>query len=207
MANGKIKTLFSDAEKTEALFPRTKTSAISDVNGVGLDALLENITGNYATQSFVTNKIAEAQLSGGGSGDIDLSGYATKDDLAGITPAKIGALPIVGGNITGHLTVGNKLDIWTDSEGGNIRIVPRDESVVDYWDIDGQGNSSEALRIFAYKKATNPNGAGYTFPLTLHTDGSAEFGNVSKTRERLGIEYGVSLPAAGNAGRIFFKKV
>lgn len=41
----------------------------------------------YATESFVTNKIAEAQLGGGGgsgadAGTIDLSGYATKDDLA-----------------------------------------------------------------------------------------------------------------------------
>ena len=37
----------------------------------------------YATQSYVTTKIAEAQLSGGnGSGNIDLSGYATKDELA-----------------------------------------------------------------------------------------------------------------------------
>jgi hypothetical protein len=34
---------------------------------------------NMASESFVINKIAEAQLNG--SGDIDLSGYATKDDL------------------------------------------------------------------------------------------------------------------------------
>ena len=33
---------------------------------------------SFATESFVTNKIAEAQL---GENDIDLSGYATKDDL------------------------------------------------------------------------------------------------------------------------------
>lgn len=32
----------------------------------------------FATETFVTNKIAEAELSGG---DVDLSGYATKDDL------------------------------------------------------------------------------------------------------------------------------
>ena len=32
----------------------------------------------YATENFVTNKIAEASLSGG---EVDLSGYATKDDL------------------------------------------------------------------------------------------------------------------------------
>jgi hypothetical protein len=37
----------------------------------------------YATESFVTTKITEAQLGGGeGGGGIDLSGYATKDDIA-----------------------------------------------------------------------------------------------------------------------------
>lgn len=34
----------------------------------------------YATESYVSNAIAEAQL-GGSGGTIDLSGYATKDDL------------------------------------------------------------------------------------------------------------------------------
>ena len=104
MAAGKIKTLYSDKEKTEALFPRTKTSAVSDADGVGLDAFLDNMVhvgdivdtatapidadslgglpaSNYATQSFVSNKIAEAQLSGGDGSGVDLSGYATKDDL------------------------------------------------------------------------------------------------------------------------------
>lgn len=33
---------------------------------------------NFATESFVTNKIAEAELS---EKEVDLSGYATKDDL------------------------------------------------------------------------------------------------------------------------------
>ena len=36
-----------------------------------------------ATETFVTNKIAEAQLGGGSSGDIDLSGYVTKEELSG----------------------------------------------------------------------------------------------------------------------------
>lgn len=44
------------------------------------NAIIPNISG-YATEAFVTNKIAAAQLSGGGSGNVDLSGYATKDDL------------------------------------------------------------------------------------------------------------------------------
>lgn len=38
---GKIKTLFSDFGKTEAIFPRTKVNAISDDNGVGLNVLLD----------------------------------------------------------------------------------------------------------------------------------------------------------------------
>ena len=41
---GKIKTLFSNPEKTEALFPRTKTSAISNESGRGLDAILEDLS-------------------------------------------------------------------------------------------------------------------------------------------------------------------
>ena len=39
---GKITTLFSDCTKTEALFPVTKTRAVSDDNGVGLNALLDD---------------------------------------------------------------------------------------------------------------------------------------------------------------------
>lgn len=108
MTTGKVKTLFTDKEKTEALFPRTKLSAVSDENGVGLDALMEHLAytdeksndiiintvdadslngipaKDWAQKSFVTSEIAKAQFSGGGSGDIDLSGFATKDDLSNI---------------------------------------------------------------------------------------------------------------------------
>ena len=38
---GKIKTLFSDMGKTEAIFPCTKTRAVSDDNGIGLNVLLD----------------------------------------------------------------------------------------------------------------------------------------------------------------------
>lgn len=99
---GKIKTLFSDKEKTEALFPRTKISAVSDENGKGLNAILDDMAyvgditedvvstpvnadllggrpaGEYATQNYVANEIAKAQLEGE---DVDLSGYATKDEM------------------------------------------------------------------------------------------------------------------------------
>lgn len=135
---GKVRTLFTDKTQSEALFPKTKVSAISDENGVGLDSILsemiytgdvvEDATGivnadtlggrpasdfptaneviytgenedtdlvplnadtlggipadEYATENFVVVKIAEAQMGGGSDGNIDLSGYATKDDVS-----------------------------------------------------------------------------------------------------------------------------
>lgn len=41
---GKIMTLFADKEKSIPIFPRTKVKAISDDNGIGLDAILDGIT-------------------------------------------------------------------------------------------------------------------------------------------------------------------
>lgn len=60
MATGKIKTLYSDKEKTEALFPRTKTNAISDENGVGLDALLDRIESQVTYTAMMTDTLLEA---------------------------------------------------------------------------------------------------------------------------------------------------
>lgn len=100
---GEIQGLYRDREQTQPVFPLTKVKAISDDDGVGLNVLLDEmvykgdavgdasvqlrdadtlggrLAADYATQSFVTNKIAEAQLGGGESGSVDLSGYATKD--------------------------------------------------------------------------------------------------------------------------------
>ena len=39
---GNIKTLYDDKNKTEAIFPRTKTKAITNDDGVSLDTLLNN---------------------------------------------------------------------------------------------------------------------------------------------------------------------
>ena len=51
----------------------------------------------FATESYVTNAIANAQI-GGEGGDIDLSGYATKDDLA--TKADKSELPTKTSELT-----------------------------------------------------------------------------------------------------------
>lgn len=49
---GKIMTLFSDEAKTTPVFPRTKVSAVSDENGVGLDGTLNEI--NQTLESLGT---------------------------------------------------------------------------------------------------------------------------------------------------------
>ena len=52
---GKIKTLFEDAANTIAIFPRTKTKAITDDSGTGLDALLSNINTNISSNLSKAN--------------------------------------------------------------------------------------------------------------------------------------------------------
>lgn len=105
---GKIKTLYSDINSEEALFPRTKTNAVSDQNGVGLEAILDKavytksvndnelnaapvnadtLNGNnadyFASKSYVGAEIAKAQFNGANT-NVDLSVFATKDDLNAI---------------------------------------------------------------------------------------------------------------------------
>lgn len=104
MAIGKIKTLYTDTEKNEPLFPRTKTKAVTDSDGVGLDALLSNLAyaqeesdeietspidsdtlgglpaDQYATKNFVKREVLFVQS----GGEVDLDEYATKEEVANI---------------------------------------------------------------------------------------------------------------------------
>lgn len=104
---GTINSLYLDYEQTKPLFPRTKTKAVSDENGVGLDATLskiQNDLSNKVTETFVINKIAEAQLGGGSDEDIDLSGFATKDDISTLETELNTKVDIDGSsNMTGML--------------------------------------------------------------------------------------------------------
>ena len=122
---GEIRSLFLDKDKNQVLFPTTKVKAISDDDGVGLNVLLEDIAYSgdpvsdtetapinadtlggrpveyFATESFVTNKIAEAQLSGdSNTSNIDLSGYATKDFVFDNLPSATSDLTNDSGYIT-----------------------------------------------------------------------------------------------------------
>lgn len=141
---GEIQGLYRDREQTQPVFPLTKVKAVSDDDGVGLNVLLDEMVykgdavgdasvqprdadtlgghpaADYATQSFVTNKIAEAQISGGsGGGSVDLSGYATKDEVNS-------KLSKSGGTMTGWLkfdgtTIGHE---WTTADGTKFQVRP-----------------------------------------------------------------------------------
>lgn len=163
---GDVKNLYSDREKTRALFPTTKVSAVSDDNGVGLDALMENLlysgievpeassvpldadtleghpASDFATPSFVTSEIAKAQLSGGSGGDIDLSGFATKDDVNNAVRA---------------------IDFPVDSVNGRTGVITLNASDV------GAASASHAT------DKSNPHG------VTVEQVGAAPAGIVSKT--------------------------
>ncbi len=73
----------------------------------------------YATETYVQNKIAEASLSGG---EVDLSGYATKDDLntkadKSAIPTKVSQLTNDKGYLTSHQDISSKADkTYVDTE-------------------------------------------------------------------------------------------
>ena len=65
----KVTTLYEDSAKTNALYPRTKVSAVSDGSGNGLDALLN---GKQDTLVSGTNIKTVNETSLLGSGDIEI---------------------------------------------------------------------------------------------------------------------------------------
>ena len=103
----------------------TKTSQLTNDSGYITSVPSEYVTEtelsnkNYATETYVQNKIAEASLSGG---EIDLSGYATKDDLntkadKSAIPTKVSQLTNDKGYLTSHQDISGKADkTYVDTE-------------------------------------------------------------------------------------------
>jgi hypothetical protein len=79
---------------------------------------LENDS-KFATETFVKNEIANAQL-GGEGGDIDLSGYATKDELNGKVDKEAGKSLIADSEIERLKNVTNYDDTEIKQELDNI---------------------------------------------------------------------------------------
>lgn len=64
MSTTTIVTLYSDKEKQDVILPRTKVSAVSDENGLGLDALLNNklsLVGGTMTGSLIFDNSTTSQ--------------------------------------------------------------------------------------------------------------------------------------------------
>ena len=53
----KITTLFEDSAKTEALYPRTKVSAVSDRNNKSLEEIIDDLTLTEGTGIDITNNV------------------------------------------------------------------------------------------------------------------------------------------------------
>lgn len=49
-----------------------------------------------------------------------------------------------GGTVNGRINAGGKVEIWTDGEGGNVKIIGKDETL---WEADAYNGD---LRIFTY---------------------------------------------------------
>ena len=101
---GKIKTLYSDREQTEAIFPRTTTNAIFDEDGVGLEAILSTTV--HAKEEFENNSevtLNDADTFGGNTPDY----FASTEDLQEIN-SRIDTLvfPVKSVNLkTGNVTL------------------------------------------------------------------------------------------------------
>lgn len=73
-----------------------------------------------------------------GSSLTGIKGDAEKNYRTGnvnLTSENIGALPISGGKLTGQLQVGEKVKLYTSSEGGNIQIISPDDIGL-RWELD-----------------------------------------------------------------------
>lgn len=123
---------------TNATLP-TKTSELTNDSGYITESELDNK--NYANKDYVTSAINNAQL-GGGSGsspNIDLSIYATKDDLNNkanksdipTVPTKVSAFTNDAGYVT-ESVVDNKISNAQLGNGGNSNVDLSDYATITY---------------------------------------------------------------------------
>lgn len=79
--NKLTKAQYQEAKQSNSIV-ETEIYMITDKEDIDADTLGGHPASEFATQSFVTNKIAEASLSGS---DVDLSGYVSKDGSTTMT--------------------------------------------------------------------------------------------------------------------------
>ena len=80
MSTGKVRTLFTDKTQTEALFPKTKISAVSDNEGVGLEAILSQMVSAGDNLAQTSSEIINADTLNG----MSANDFASKSDVTDV---------------------------------------------------------------------------------------------------------------------------
>ena len=138
MATEKIITL-KNADKTIEILPRTKVSAISDDNGVGLQTLLDNVSNNLETNYYTADEI-----------DVKLESATPKSHASADTTYGIGT-----GSNYGHVKLS---DSTSSSSAASAGIAASPKAVKDAYDLantakttaDGKAPTSHASRDVSY---------------------------------------------------------
>lgn len=117
MIEGKVKTLFEDKEHEQAIFPRTKTSAISDENNVGLDVIIDELKKSVSNgKTLVADAITEKGIST--ASDATFGTMATNINSIKVASGNAAASDVLvgktfsnaSGNGTGTMTDRTKVD-------------------------------------------------------------------------------------------------
>ena len=77
-------------------------------------------------------------------GSTNLSGIGDGTVTGAINALNTGKFDQSGGTVNGRINAGGNVELWTDGEGGNVRIIGKDGTV---WEIDAHNDD---LRIFTY---------------------------------------------------------
>lgn len=111
---------------------------IPSVEGLASEKYVDNAVKNvevdltgYATESFVSNAIANAQLGGDGGTNVDLSGFATQDDLKGYAKSTDIPTTLPASDVYDWAKAENK-PVYTADEVGalpNTTVIPNVEGL------------------------------------------------------------------------------
>lgn len=132
-----VKKAESSAEKAEASQQQTAESATKAqsyaVGGTGSRKGEDSDNAKYYSEQAkaIYGEMQKEQVTGV-KGDNETEYHTGNVNL---TPDNIGALPISGGKLTGQLQVGEKVKLYTSSEGGNIQIISPDDIGL-RWELD-----------------------------------------------------------------------
>lgn len=127
----KITTLFEDSAKTEALYPRTKVSAISDGNNTSLEELLDDLVPTAGRGIKIDNNEISTEY----------DDFSTGFDINNVTYDYMGYVPTATNGPAGY-TSGMLLSVASESGANTMQIFHHynsDRIYVRYYRQSGSG--------------------------------------------------------------------